>query len=543
MARGDAKLTIHGDEAREAILKGAETVYNAVSATYGPTSGNVAINRNYGNPLITHDGVSVAREIFMSSGAEDVGASLLFQASNKSNDVSGDGTSATVIMAYHILAKAHRRTIAGYNAMALRRGIDKAAIAVKAELDKLAIQVDKADLPKVATISAGDAEVGKLVADTVVKVGGVGITVEEYDGLGVVQDVVDGLYFEKGWSLPHFVTDRVTEEAVHMNPSILVLEKKVTQNQDIVPMIEMAYANTEQKTLLIVGNVDGQAAETCALTNIGGKVKICVVKPPVYGDQELPFLEDLATMTGAKLVQASLPAEKVTVDYLGSARKVIVAKDSTTILDGQGVKEDIVARLDTLKEQLKDPKYSTFQRERMEFRLAKLQGKIGIIKVGGATEAEQKELKARVEDAVHATRAAQAEGIVPGGATTLARLSVAVAYDKPLIDDEAEGFKVVLEALAEPFKKLMENAGEDGGFRLREVLASDDGYGFDVKNMTEKPVELIKAGVIDPVKVLKSVVENACSAGGIGVTIPTIVDIDRAWQLDQLALNRGQQQQ
>lgn len=545
MPRGEVKVIVKGDEARKKILAGSKAVYDAVKETYGPVSGNVAIQKNYGAAVVTHDGVTVAREVFLEDEAEDVGAGLLVQASEKSNEVSGDGTSATVMLGHHIIDKANKRVAAGVNPMALRRGIENAATFVKNEIDKLATPVEDANLAHVATISASDPEVGKLVADTVIRVGGVGITVEEYEGLGVIQEVVDGLYFERGWTMPHFVTDRSTEEAVHQNVSVLILEKHVKQNQDIIPIIEMVYAQTEQKTLFIVGKVEGQALETCALTNMAGKVKICVVSAPVYGDQELPFLEDVAVMTGGQVVPSSLPADKVTKEYLGSAKKTIVTKTTTTILGPQGIKEDVDSRIELVKEQLKSDKYSAFQKERMEMRLSKLQSKIGIIRVGGATETEVKEMKFRVEDAVHATRAAREEGIVPGGATTLARLSAVLdAPFTPLDDldrDEAEGFKVVIEALAEPFKQLMTNAGEDGGYRLAQVLNSKAGYGFNVKYMTAEPTLLLESGVIDPAKVIKSVVENACSAAGIAITIPLIININRDWQLKQVALNKAQQ--
>jgi chaperonin GroEL len=542
MPRGEAKIITHGDKARNKILEGAGTVYKAVAATYGPTSGNVAIQRPYGNATITHDGVSVAREVYLKDETEDIGAGLLVQASQKSNDTSGDGTSATVLLGYHIMEKAHQRIAAGFNSMALRRGIDKASIVIKNELDAMAVAVPEKDLAKVAAISASDPEVGKLVADTVLKVGGVGITVEEYDGLGVIQDVVEGLYYEKGWAMPHFVTDRTTEEAVQDNVSVIVIEKKVKQNQDIVPIIEMVYAKTDHKTMLIVGNIDGQALETCALTNLAGKVKIIVTRPPVYGDQELPFLEDVAVMTGAKLIPSSMPADKVDETYLGYAKKVIAARDHTTIIEGNGIAEDVKARIASVEEQLQSDKYSAFQRERMEMRLAKLQGKIGIIRVGGATDAGRTEMKFRVEDAVHATRAAKEEGIVPGGATTLARLSTIDSLEDMTVD-EREGYKVVLEALKEPFKQLMLNAGEDdGGFRLSQVLNAKDGYGFNVKEMTKDPIDLMKAGVIDPVKVIKSVVENACEVAGIAITIPTTIEIDREFQMEQLGINKARQQ-
>jgi chaperonin GroEL len=543
MSRGEAKNINHN--ASEKLLDGAREVYLAVSRVYGAVSSNVAIQKNYGNPTITHDGVSVAREIFLKDEDRDIGAGLLFQASDKSNSVSGDGTSATVMLGFHVMDGAHRRAVAGYNVMGLRRGIDRAAIDVKKELDKLTKEVKDSELAQVATISASDPAIGQLVADTVNQVGGVGITVEEYEGLSTIQEIVEGLYFDKGWTLPHFVTDSVTEEAVHMNPNILVVEKKIKQNQDIAPIIEMVFANCQEKTLIIIGNVDGQALETCALTNLKGGVKICVIRPPVYGDQELPFLEDVAAMTGGKLVSAQLPADQTTPDFLGQADKIIVAKDHTTILGGRGVKEDIDARISNIQAQLEDPKYTQFQRERMEFRLAKLQGKIGIIRVGGATESGVKETKFRVEDAIHATRAAREGGIVPGGGTTLARLS-RMQVPKSITDpNERQGYQVVIEALAEPFKQLMENAGDDGGSRYRELIKTEAGQGYDVTKMTPEsgPIDLLKAGIVDPVNVLKSVVENACEVAGLFVTIDTTITIDREYQLDQIALNKARMQQ
>lgn len=540
MSRGETKVINH--KAQDAILAGAKEVYDAVSKVYGPTSFNVAIQKNYGNATITHDGITVARDVYLKSEDQDIGAGLLVQASDKTNNTGGDGTSATIMLAYHIMRLAHQRAAAGFSRMGLRRGIDKASLDIKTELDTLATPVPDSELAKVAAISASDPEIGKLVADTIIKVGGVGITVEEYEGMGVVQDVVEGVYFEKGWSLPHFITDRVTEEAVHTNPNILVCEKRIKQNQDIVPVIENIFKNVDEKTLIIIGNVEGQALETCALTNLNGGVKICVVKPPVYGDQELPFLEDIACMTGGKLVTSQMPADKITTDYLGHASKITVAKDSTTIFGCEGIEEDIKGRIANIKAQLKSDKYGAFQRERMEMRLAKLQGKIGIIRVGGATETGIKEAKFRIEDAVHATRAAKEEGIVPGGGTTLARLSE-LGVPEYLSSGEAEGYKVVLEALSEPFKQLLSNAGEDGSYMLREVLKSKPGHGFNVTNITEAPIDLLKAGVIDPVKVIRSVVENACEVAGLAITIPTTITIDREYQLEQIALNKARMTQ
>lgn len=537
MPRQDVRIVTSGQEVRDKILEGAKIVYDVAAATYGAVSSNVAVQKNYGIPSITKDGVTAVRDLADRDEIKDLGISLVVQAAEKSNSSAGDGTTNTCLLSYSIMKLANQRIAAGYESQGLRRGIDKASIWVKQELDKLAVPVNNDDLAKVAGISASDPEVGKLVADTVIKVGGVGITVEVYEGLGVTQDIVEGLYFEQGWTRPHFMTDHTTEEAVHNQVSICVVEKKITQNQDIVPILESISTNTEHKTVLIIGNIDGQAAQTCALTNVAGKIKVCIVKPPVYGDQELPFLEDVASLTGAKVIPSSLSADQVTQEYFGFAKKIIVSKDSTTILEGSGLKEDVQLRIDNLKKQLISDKYNAFQKERMEMRLAKLQGKIGRIRVGGATESEVKELKDRIEDAIHATRAARDEGVVPGGATTLARIGkdINVEFEDA---DENEGGKIVLRALQQPFVQLMTNAGEDGGYRLRQTLNAKAEYGFNVKDISDEPIDLVKAGILDPVKVLKSVVENACSVAGLAITTTVFVGIDREYYIEQLNINK-----
>jgi chaperonin GroEL len=536
--RGDVRL-VHTNKVREKVIAGAKTVYEAVAAAYGPTSGNVALEKSYGSYVISHDGVSIARDIVLKDKLKDIGADLLIQASKKSNDVSGDGTTCSVLLGYHIMEKANRLIASGYNPMAIRRGIEKAALDIKQKLDDIAIPVKDDELVNVATISAGDSNIGQLVADTILRVGGVGVTIEEYEGLGVIQDVVEGLHFEKGWTMPHFVTDRQTEEVIHENVSIVVLEKRISANQDIAPILNYIFKYTDQKTVLIIGNVSGTALETCALTNVTGGVKVCVVNPPVYGDQILPFLEDIAIVTGGKVIPSSLPADKISNEYIGTAKKIVVTRTETTIFEGNGIPEDINLRINTIEQQLLSDKYTAFQKERMEKRLSKLRGKIGIIRVGGANETEIKETKFRVEDAMHATRAAREEGIVPGGAITLAKIALPfVEMDQ----SEYEGYKVVYDALKEPFKQLMTNAGEDGGYRLQQILAARPGYGFDVRNMTSLPIELIAAGITDPVKVLKSVVENACSVAGLAITLKGSILIDREYQLQQVQLTKAAMQ-
>jgi chaperonin GroEL len=543
--RSDPRNIVIGTEAREKLLEGARKLNDAVAVTYGPTSGNVSLQRSYGTATNTKDGVTVAKNVFLRDEIEDMGAGMLVQASEKSNDISGDGTSATVILAYHIMRLAHQRIAAGFNPMALKRGIDKAAYWVKGELDTLSTPIKDKDLHEVASISASDPEIGKLVADTIIQVKGVGITVEEYDGLGIIQEMVNGVYFEKGYTQPHFAS-RDTEEAVLENADVLILEKRISSEKDIIPILEMVSKVSQHKKLLIIGNVSGKALETCILTHIhpNGVVDICVVDPPVYGDQVLPFLEDMAAVTGGSIVQSSMAANQVTYEMLGHAAKVIITKDSTTIFEGAGDIIQVESRINVLEQQLKSDKYNAFQKERMEMRLAKLQGKIGIIKVGGATETERTELKFRVDDAICATRAAREEGIVPGGATTLARLSktdwLNSAKDLSKADEE-EGSRVVLDALAEPFKQLMENAGLDGGSRLEKVLDSSEGHGFNVKDVTDKPIDLMKAKIFDPTKVLKSVVENACSAAGTAIITKATITYDREYQLEQVMMTKARQ--
>lgn len=539
MARGDAKNICLGNEVREKILAGAKITHDVAAAAYGPVSGNVALEKSYGNVVVSHDGVTNVKEVVLQDKVMDIGADLLKQASTKSADTAGDGSTATVLLGYYIMERANKLIAAGYNPMKLRRGIDAASLDIKQQIEAVATPVPEAQLAAVASISASDPELGKLVADTVVRVGGVGITIEEYDGLGVIQDVVEGLYFEKGWTMPHFVTDRENEEAILDNTSVLILEKRISAQQDIIPMLEMVYEQTEHKTVLVLGNVTNKALEVCALTNVGGKVKICVVAPPVYGDQVLPFLEDVAVMTGGKVVPASLPADKVDVSYLGAASKVVVQRSNTTVIGGDADTSAVADRIKVLKKQLTSDKYSAFQRERMEKRLSKLQGKLGIIKVGGATEAARKELKFRIEDAVHATRAAKEEGIVPGGATTLARIAVNPLTKEAGDESTRQGYQVVYDSLADLFRRLMLNAGEDPGYRLQQVQRGTAGQGFDVRAMTEEPVDLLNAGIIDPAKVIKSIVENACDVAGIAITLNAAVTIDRDYQLQQAAYNQA----
>jgi chaperonin GroEL len=544
--RGDPRL-VKTEGVFEEALEGARIMYEAVAAAYGPTSGNVALQKNYGSHSVTHDGVSIAKDIILSDQDLNIGADAVYKASKETDDIAGDGTSLTVVVAYHTMEKAKKRIGAGFNPMALRRGIDWVSRKIVDELDSMAKPVPDDRLHEVATISAADPEVGQLVADTILKTKGIGITIEEYEGLGVLQKVIDGVYFEQGYTNQFFMTDSVTQEAIQDNIFVLCFEKRIRTNQEIVPILEMIGTKTEHKSVLIIGDISGKALETCVLTNIAPDsiMRVCVVKPPVYGDQRVPFLQDIATMTGGKLVPQDLPATDVTEEYLGFTKKVIVSRRTTTIIEPAGIDEDVKARIDELNEQMKSDKWTAMERERMEKRLSKLQGHIGIIRVGGASDQVREEMKARVVDAVNAARGAHEDGIVPGGGTTLLRLSKGIAKKKvqeefdALTRDEQEGAKLVFEALQEPFKKLLSNAGVDPGYYLEAVLHSKAGFGYNVTDMTKDPVDLIAAGVIDPVRVLKSAIENACSAAGLLITLKVSTKIDREWQLEQLQLNKN----
>jgi chaperonin GroEL len=542
---------IRTDGALEEALKGAAEMYSILSLVYGPTSFNVALQKEYGSHVFTHDGVSIARDIVLADQDKNVGAESLYEASQKTDDTAGDGTTLTIVLGYHIMMKAQERMAAGFNPMKLRRGIDWAGRKLVEELQHAAKPVDDDHLHEVATISAADPEVGKLVADTVLKTGGIGITIEDYEGLGVQQDVIEGAYFEQGYVSEYFVTDFVAREAVQEDMSVLCLERRIRTNQEMVPILEMIAAETDHKGVLIIGDITGKALETCVTTNIHpkGSVRICVVKPPAFGSQRAPFMSDIAAMTGGKLVPRDIPANKVDSSFLGFAKKVVVTQNTTNIIEPKGDPEQVQMRIDEINQQLKSEAVSAFEKERMEKRLAKLHGKMGIIRVGGATDQVREELKARIVDAVAATRGAHEDGIVAGGGTTLARLSKGIAKKKvqaefDLLDrTEQEGVKLVFEALKEPFKQLMINAGEDPGSYIRDVLKAKPGYGYDVNNMTEEPIDLFAAGVIDPVRVIKAAVENACAVAGQVITLGGTTKIDRKHLLEQLQLNRFQQGQ
>lgn len=529
----DPKNILTGDEARAKVLSGAKKAYELAALVYGPTSSNVALEKSYGQAIISHDGVTVLREVKLEDPAENIGAELLIQASKKTNDTVGDATTGTAILAYHIMEKASKRLAAGYNPMALRRGIDKAAVWVKEQVDQVSVPVDDDNkLRQVAVISCGNEAEGTLVAETLIEVGERGgVTIQEYPGVELEREIVEGFYFEKGWSDIRFVTHPETLEAKYEDIAVLVIEKRLHNVADIVPLVNgvlngMLKAN--QRKLLVIGDVTGSALATLIDNKLKGVLETVVTSAPVYGDQKVGFLQDVAALTGATFISEGSPLEKITIEDLGSAQQVIVTQDATTILGGGGDKEQIQNRIDVLVEQL-SKENSAFRKERMELRLAKLSGRIGLIKVGGATEVEMRERKFRIEDAVAATKAARESGIVPGGATTLLRISNNDVVEEftTLTEDEKQGALALWEALQMPFRQLMTNAGWDAGGLVKQVLKAPQGHGYDVKNPTDEPIDLIAAGVVDPTKAIKQTVENAASVAGIAITTGAAITIIR----------------
>lgn len=537
MNRENRNIVI-GEDARKGILEGARKTYEAVKQAYGVTSGNVALEKIFGDPVLTHDGITIARDVFLKDPVENIGSNMIIGASKKTNDVAGDGTSATVILAYHIMEKAHKAIIAGYNPMGLRRGISKASNYIKSQIDSSSILV-KDNLSSVATISAGDEAIGSLIADTIQKVGETGgVTIEEYQGLGLEQEMVEGFYFDRGFASPYMINDPARMKAFYNDCYVLVVDKKLASVNDIVPILKiMADLKEERRPLLIVGDISGDALRIVVQNHMQRNVECVSTTSPLHGDQKGNFLEDIAKTTGGRVVMEGDKLTDITLNDFGKAQKVEVGESNTTIIEGAGDKNEIKARVGLLKEQIEQEK-NAFRKERMEQRLSKLEGKIAIIRVGGATELEMKEVKFRVEDAVNATKAALAEGIVPGGGVCLVdiakKMNLVDDIESPFADDiitvnlskdEVMGVQIVKEAIQEPFKQLMFNAGLEGNSMLRDVMKAKAGQGFDVLKGDEQ-IDMIKSGIIDPTKVIKLSVENACSVAGNAITTNCAIVFD-----------------
>ena len=510
-------------EARQKILAGVEKLSTAVSSTLGPSGRNVILDKKFGSPQITKDGVTVAKEIELPDPFENMGAQMVKEVASKTNDVAGDGTTTATLLAEAIYREGLKNLTAGANGMALKRGIDKATAAVVDAIAKLSKKVKSADeIAQVATLSAnGDAEIGKMISEAMDKVGKEGtITVEEAKTLDSSLDVVEGMQFDKGYLSPYFVTDAESMECELENPFILLFEKKISSLQDLLPLLQTV-AKSGRPLMIIAEDVEGEALATLVVNRLRGTFQVCAVKAPGFGDRRKAILEDIAILTGGTLVSEDIGVklENVGVDMLGRAKKVVVDKDNTTIVEGLGKSSDIKARVEQIKKQIEDTT-SDYDREKLQERLAKLAGGVALIKVGAATEAAMKEKKDRVDDALHATRAAVEEGIVPGGGVAYLRAQKAIDSLK-LEGDEAVGASIISRAIEAPLRKLVDNAGLEAALVIANVKKATGNNGYNVR--TGEYVDLFKDGVVDPAKVTRSALQNAASIAGLLLTTDCMV--------------------
>ncbi|MEO0231397.1 MAG: chaperonin GroEL [candidate division WOR-3 bacterium] len=523
MAAKDIK---YNDEARRAILRGVDTLAKAVRVTLGPKGRNVILEKKFGSPAVTKDGVTVAKEIELKDPFENIGAQLVREVASKTSDVAGDGTTTATVLAEYILKEGYKMMITGANPMEVRKGIEKAVETVVEELKKLSKEVKgRKEIEQVATISANnDEEIGKKVADAMEKVGKDGvITVEEAKGIETYVEVVEGMQFDRGYISPYFVTNAEKMEAVLEEPYILLTDKKLSNIREIIPILEKV-AQTGKPLLVIAEDVEGEALATLVVNKIRGTLLSCAVKAPGYGERRKAMLEDIAVLTGGQVIseEKGIKLENAQISDLGRAKKVVVDKDNTTIIEGYGKKEDIQARMKQIKVQIEETK-SDYDREKLQERLAKLAGGVAIIYAGAATETEMKEKKARIEDALHATKAAVEEGIVPGGGVAYLRALPALEeLAKKLKGDQKLGVEIVKKALEQPLRWIAENAGYEGTLVVEEVKrAKDVNIGFDAN--TGQYVDMIEAGIIDPTKVERIALQNAASVASLLLTTEALV--------------------
>jgi len=525
-----AKQILYGEKARRALKSGIDKAANAVKITLGPRGRNVALDKGYGGPTITNDGVSIAKEITLRDKFENMGAEIVKEVATKTNDIAGDGTTTSVVLLQAIVEEGMKHTEAGLSAMAVRAGIEKATAEAVVALKGLAKKIQSDDeIRQVATISAESEEIGTIIADTIKEVGKDGVvTVEESQSLGIEKEVVEGLEFDRGYVSAYMVTNSERMEAVYKDPSILITDKKVSSVQEILPILEKVAQSGKKDLVLIADDVDGEALTTFVLNKLRGSFNVLAIKAPGYGDRKKEMLEDIAIMTGAQVISESLGIkfENATLEMLGKAGKVITKKDSTVIVDGKGIKKDIEARVAQVRAQIADTT-SKFDKEKLEERLAKLSGGVAVIRVGAATETEMKYLKLKIEDAVNATKAAIDEGIVPGGGTALVKAAqkVAETYAKnkdKMPMDARVGYEVVLKALEMPLRQIAINAGVDAGVVVEKVREAKGNAGYDaVKN--EVVMDMLAAGIVDPAKVSRTGLERAASAAAILLTTEVAV--------------------
>jgi chaperonin GroEL len=518
-----AKMIEYEAIAREKLKKGVDKLADAVKVTLGPKGRNVVIDKKYGSPTVTKDGVTVAKEIDLEDPYENMGAQMVKEVASKTSDVAGDGTTTATVLAQAIYREGLKNVTAGANPMALKRGIEKAVAAVIAEIKKMSKDVGgKTEIAQVGAISANnDMEIGKQIADAMEKVGKDGvITVEEAKSTETTLEVVEGMQFDRGYLSPYFVTNPDSMEALMEEPLILIHDKKISTMKDLLPILEKV-AQMGRGMLVISEDVEGEALATLVVNKLRGTLKVCAVKAPGFGDRRKAMLEDIAVLTGGKVISEELgfKLENAVISDLGRAKRITIDKDNTTIVEGAGKTEDIKGRINQLKRQI-DETTSDYDREKLQERLAKLAGGVAVINVGAATETEMKEKKARIEDALHATRAAVEEGIVPGGGVVYLRAAKAVDGLK-LEGDEAVGARIIKKALEEPIRQIAENAGVEGAIVIDKVIGKDINYGYNAE--TEQYGDMVKMGVVDPTKVCRTALQNAASIAGLLLTTEAII--------------------
>jgi chaperonin GroEL len=520
-----AKDVRFGDDARQRMLRGVDILAQAVNVTLGPKGRNVILDKSYGAPRITKDGVTVAKEIELSDKFENMGAQMVREVASKTNDIAGDGTTTAIVLAQAIVREGGRAVSAGMNPMDLKRGVDRAVVALVEELKKRSKKVTtQAETAQVGTISAnGEAEIGAMIAKAMQKVGNEGvITVEEAKGMLTELDVVEGMQFDRGYMSPYFVTNAEKMTVELDQPYILIHEKKLSGLQSFLPLLE-AVAQSGRPLLIVAEDVEGEALATLVVNKLRGGLKVAAVKAPGFGDRRKAMLDDIAVLTSGQVISEELgiKLENVTLEMLGRAKKVLIDKDNTTIVEGAGKKHDIAGRCTQIRAQIEETT-SDYDREKLQERLAKLAGGVAIIRVGGSTEVEVKERKDRVDDSLHATRAAVEEGIVPGGGVALARASLILAKLNAENDDQRVGIEIVRKAVQMPLRQIAENAGEDGAVISGKVLDRDEyNWGFDAQ--TGEFRDLVKAGIIDPTKVVRSALQHAASVGSLMITTEAMV--------------------
>ncbi|PKN01804.1 MAG: chaperonin GroEL [Elusimicrobia bacterium HGW-Elusimicrobia-1] len=519
-----AKQIVYTDEARRKVKNGVDKLSNVVKVTLGPKGRYVVLDKKFGSPTITNDGVTIAKEVELEDPFENMGAQLVREVASKTNDVAGDGTTTACVLAQSIIAEGLRNITAGANAMHVKKGIDKAVAAVVEEIKKVSKSVKgKEEIEQIAAISASDKEIGKLIANAMDKVGKDGvITVEEGKSAETTLDVVEGMQFDRGHISPYFVTDAERMEAAYDDPYMVITDKKISSMQDFLPLLEKI-AQTGRPFVLIAEDIEGEALATLVVNKLRGTLKVVAVKAPGFGDRRKEMLQDIAILTGGQVIseEAGMKLDKAGLELLGSAKRVVVDKENTTIVSGKGDKKDIDNRIAQIRKQIEETK-SDYDKEKLQERLAKLVGGVAVINVGAATETEMKTKKFKIEDAMHATRAGVEEGIVPGGGVALLRAATVLETMKASDIDEQTGINIVRRAIEEPVRQIAENAGVDGAVVVDKIKAGKDanfGYNAD----TQEYCDMLKAGIVDPVKVTRTALQNASSIAGLLLTTDALI--------------------